>query len=265
MGRREGARTERTPVATDSPRLVVGKPDYTSLDLPDPSADRPYVISNMVMSLDGTVVVEGTERGLGSPVDQGLMRELRVNVDVVMNGANTLRISGTSSRVSEHLVPLRESRGMTPHPIAAVLSASGDLPLDRLFFTARDFEAIVFLADSAPEERRSAVEATGREVVSVPTDNPVPAMLRHLREERGARSLLVEGGPHLLGSLMAAGAVDEYFLTLGPVVVAANSALPAAVAARPPTIEGLTHLDLLSAHFEPTTNELFLRYRRPSR
>lgn len=251
-------------MADDSPRLVLGKPDYTALDLPEPPDDRPYVISNMVMSLDGTVVVEGTERGLGSTVDQALMREIRVNVDVVMNGANTLRISGTSSRVSEHLVEVRQSRGLTSHPIAAVLSASGDLPLDKLFFTARDFEAVVFLADSAPEGRRTAIEATGREVVAVPADDPVPSMLQYLRRDRGARALLVEGGPHLLGSLIAVGAVDEYFLTLGPVVVAANSALPATVAARPPSIEALTHLDLVSAHFEPSTNELFLRYRRPS-
>lgn len=249
----------------DTPRLFLGKPDYTSLDLPDPPEDRPYVVSNMVMSLDGTVVVEGTERGLGSPIDQALMRELRVNVDVVVNGANTLRISGTSSRVSEHLVETRRSRGLTPHPIAAVLSASGDLPLERLFFTARDFEAVVFLADSAPADRRTAIEATGRQVVIVPADEAVPAMLRHMRREQGARSLLVEGGPHLLGSLVAAGALDEYFLTLGPVIVAGDSALPATITSRPPSIEGLTHLDLVSAHLEPTTSELYLRYRRPSR
>lgn len=244
------------------PRLTLGKPDYTSLELPDPPEDRPYVISNMVMSLDGTVVVEGTERGLGSAVDQALMRELRVNVDVVINGANTLRISGTSSRVSEHLIDIRRSRGLTPHPVAAVLSASGDLPLERLFFTARDFDAVVFLADSAPEDRRAAIEATGRQVVSVPADAAVPAMLRHMRLEQGARSLLVEGGPHLLGSLIAAGALDEYFLTLGPVVVAGDSALPATVAPRPPSLAGLTQLELVSAHCEPTTGELYLRYRR---
>jgi riboflavin biosynthesis pyrimidine reductase len=80
------------------PRLSVGKPDYTALEFPPPPADRPYVVTNMVMSLDGSVVVEGTERGLGSAVDQALMRELRVPVDVVMNGAGTLRASGTSSR-----------------------------------------------------------------------------------------------------------------------------------------------------------------------
>lgn len=244
-------------------RLSVGKPDYAILEFPAPPEDRPYVISNMVMSLDGTVVVEGTERGLGSATDQAVMRELRVGVDVVMNGAATLRASGTSSRVAgdDHQA-LRRSRGLTPHPLAAVVTASGDLPLDRAFFTERDFEAVVFVADTVPPERRAAIEATGRPLVVLPADSFLASALRHLRRERGARVLLVEGGPHLLGALLALGAVDEYFLTLGPVAVAGNAPLAAALSSRPPTIEGLTRFDLLSAALEPTTSELFLRYRR---
>jgi hypothetical protein len=55
--------------------------------------------------------------------------------------------------------------------------------------------------------------------------------------------------------------VDEYFLTLGPVVVAGDAPLAAALAARRPTIQALTRFDLLSAALEPATGELFLRYR----
>lgn len=244
-------------------RFSVGKPDYAALEFPPPPDDRPYVVTNMVMSLDGSVVVEGNERGLGSPTDQVLMRELRVGVDVVMNGAGTLRASGTSSRVAtEAHQQLRRSRGLTPHPLAAVVSASGDLPLDRTFFTERDFEAVVFLADSAAEARRAAIEATGRAVVAVPAADFFPSVLRYLRHDRGARTLLVEGGPSLLGALFSIGAVDEYFLTLGPVVVAGNAAKPAAQASRPPTIEGLTHFELVSAALEPAASEFYLRYRR---
>ncbi|MFN8638466.1 MAG: dihydrofolate reductase family protein [Dehalococcoidia bacterium] len=244
-------------------RLVLGKPDYTALDLPEPPDDRPYVISNMVMSLDGTVTVEGTERGLGSPTDQALMRELRVNASVVMNGATTLRKSGTSSRVgTEDHEAARRARGLSTHPIAAVLTASADLPLEKLFFTARDFEAVVYAADTAPRDRLAAIEATGRRLVVLPAATLLTDMLAHMRHELDARVLLVEGGPHLLGSLVALGVVDEYFLTLGSVVVAGNTPLAATVAQRAPTIEGLTHFDLVSAHMEPEASEFFLRYRR---
>ncbi len=108
------------------------KPDYTSLDLPAPPADRPYVFLNMVMSLDGKVVVEGTEQGIGSKVDQRLMRELRVSADIVLNGANTLRASGTSSRLGDPILEaLRVSRGKPKSPVAAVLSADRRSPWQR--------------------------------------------------------------------------------------------------------------------------------------
>ena len=68
------------------------KPDYTALDLPAAPADRPYIITNMVMSLDGKAVVEETEQGIGSKVDQRLMRELRVNADIVLTGAGTREV-----------------------------------------------------------------------------------------------------------------------------------------------------------------------------
>jgi 2,5-diamino-6-(ribosylamino)-4(3H)-pyrimidinone 5'-phosphate reductase len=249
------------PDLPSDPRISLGKPDYTTLEFPEPPADRPYVVINMVMSLEGTVTVEGTERGLGSPTDQALMRELRVHADVVMNGASTLRASGTSSRVPEDFQALRRSRGKAPNPTAAVITRSGDLPLQRAFFTERDFDAMVYLADSAPRERREAIEATGRPAVVLPSDGLTEHMLAHMRHDLGAGLLLVEGGPHLNGSLFELGAVDEYFVTLGPVIVAGNKTLAAVVASRPPTIDGLTRLELVSLAFEPSTNEQYLRYR----
>ena len=93
------------------------KPDYTTLELPPPPADRPYVLMNMVSSVDGKVVIEGTEQGLGSKVDQRLMRELRVNADMVINGASTLRASGSSPRLGdEALEALRSAEGVR-HPM----------------------------------------------------------------------------------------------------------------------------------------------------
>jgi 2,5-diamino-6-(ribosylamino)-4(3H)-pyrimidinone 5'-phosphate reductase len=237
-------------------------PDYTSLTFPAPPAGRPYVILNMVTSLDGRVTVEGTERGLGSTRDQRLMRELRVHADVTLNGAGTLRASGTSSRLGDPaLEDLRERRGLPRTPIASVLSRSGDLPLDRLFFTARDFEAVVYLSDAAPADRARAVEATGRRVIRLPADDEIGAMLRHMRHELGAGLLLVEGGPTINGQLFDLGCVDEFFLTLGGVVVNGNHLKTAVVSERDPALDALTHLELLSAIPNGETNEVYLRYR----
>ncbi len=237
-------------------------PDYTALEFPDPPEDRPYVILNMVSSLDGRVVVEGTEKGLGSPRDQRLMRELRVHADVTLNGAGTLRASGTSSRLGDPVLEeLRVARGMPRTPIAAVLSRSGDLPLDRLFFTATDFEAVVYLSEEASDVRRHAVQATGRRVIPLPAGDEVPAMLAHMRSELGARLLLVEGGPTTNGELFDRDLVDEFFLTLGGVVVSGAPTKPTVVSDRAPSIDALKHLELLSATPNGETDEVYLRYR----
>lgn len=237
-------------------------PDYTDLVLPPPPPGRPYVLVNMVMSADGKVVVEGNELGIGSDADRRLMRHLRANADVVLAGAGTLRATGTSPRLGDPaLEAARRRRGKPPVPLAATLSASGNLPLDRAFFTAPDFEAVVYL--SSPTGRtRQAVEQTGRRVVVLPEgDEAVPAMLRHLREQLGCQVLLCEGGPTLNAALFRAGAVDEYFVTVGPVIVGGRETLTPVAGARPFTRATLPALDLISAVPSLETGEVYCRYR----
>jgi len=240
----------------------VTKPDYTALNLPPPPPGRPLVLVNMVMSVDGRVVLGQTEKGIGSTVDQRLMRELRVNADIVMNGAETLRKSGTSPRLGGHpdLEAIRHERGLPPFPISATISSSGHLPLDRPFFTASDFDAVVYLGEETPPERRAAAEATGRRVVILPQAGRILAMLAHMRHELGARVLLLEGGPHLNAQLFAVGAVDELFLTIGPLIIAASDAL-SPVEGPGFDEETAPRLQLISAVPNEETQELYLRYR----
>ena len=69
------------------------------------------------------------------------------------------------------------------------------------------------------------------------------------------RSLLCEGGPTLLGSLFAAGLVDELFLALSPVVVGGDG--PRTVVG-PPLLPPVT-LELV--HLLEHDDMLFTRYR----
>ncbi|MYA02426.1 MAG: hypothetical protein F4038_02860 [Chloroflexi bacterium] len=243
------------------PRPDPDEIDYTALSFPDPPPDRPFVAINMVMSADGRTVVDGTERGLGSKLDQRLMRELRVHFDVVMNGGATFRASGTSARLNDPgLEQWRLDRGMTPSPIAAVLTRSGDLPPERRFFTDDRFQAVIYLSSAAPAAVRRELEAHGRPVVSVPEEAEAVAALDHMKRELGATRVLVEGGATLNGELIQLGLVDEYFLTLAPRVAGGDSAHPAVQWPGEPTAAGIRQLSLV--HARPAqTGELFLRYR----
>ena len=239
------------------------QPDYTALEFPDPPDDRPHVIADMIASADGKTVIEGNEAGLGSRTDRRLLHELRLHADVVLSGAGTLRATGASPRLHEDdLEALRLERGKTRTPVGAIITASGNVPLDNRFFTSDEFEAYVYLGDSATPARREAIEATGRTVVEVPAGDAVAAMLRHMRVELGARVVMLEGGPTLNGECFRAGVVDELFLTLGGVVVGGQG-LPTAVEMPgfEVTRETVTRLELLSAVPNPDTDEVYLRYR----
>ncbi len=238
------------------------KPDYTAIEFPAAPADRPYVLVNMVMSVDGKAVLEGSERGLGSQVDWRLMREIRVHADVVMSGAGTMRATGISPRLGvPELEAVRAARGKPGPPIGAVLSASGDLPLDRIFFTAPDFRAVVYLGAKAPADRRAAIAATGREVIDLPAEGDIAFMLRHMRHELGAGLLMVEGGPGLNAQLFEQGFVDEYFTTIGPIVVAGRDTLTPVEGYGAFTRAAAPRLHLVSSVTNEETDEVYLRYR----
>jgi riboflavin biosynthesis pyrimidine reductase len=65
-----------------------------------------------------------------------------------------------------------------------------------------------------------AREALGDDHVIVAGGDEVDlGRARAALEDRGLRQVLSEGGPHLLGSLLAAGVVDELDLTWAPMVV----------------------------------------------
>jgi riboflavin-specific deaminase-like protein len=234
---------------------------YSGMELPAPPADRPFVYLNMVTSVDGKATVDGSERGLGSADDKRMMQELRVHADAVMNGASTLRVSGSTPRVLDRaLKQQRRDRGLSPQPLGVVVTRSGAVPLDVPFFTSSEFDAVVIVTDTTPSERVRAIRDTGRRVVAVPNrlDNGRD-IVEVLQREFGVRRLLCEGGPTLNDALIRAGVVDELFITLAPWIVAGTGNLTA--------VEGLAfaretmpRLSLKAHLHDAATDELYLRY-----
>ncbi len=220
------------------------------------------MLINMVMSADGKIVIEGSEKGLGSSVDQALMRALRVNVDAVLNGATTLRVSGSTPLVEDPgFVALRTARGLPPAPLGVVLTRSGDLPLDSEFFASTSFEGIVIATDETPAPQLERLRTASREVAVVPAAEVAPAMLRVLRERYGVRSVLCEGGAAVNGLLFDAGLVDECFLTVAPRVVGGDVGLTPVRSDRPGAFADTWPLTLISAIPNVATGEVYLRYR----
>jgi 2,5-diamino-6-(ribosylamino)-4(3H)-pyrimidinone 5'-phosphate reductase len=227
------------------PREIPAGSIYADLELPphrrhDPG--RPYVIINMVGSVDGKTSVDGKAAGLGSRIDRQTMRNLRARADAVMIGANTLRAEKLS-------LGLDDTRG--PQPLAVVVTASGELPLDNLLLPERQKLLVIGpqpVVGRFGPERALAIPASPSGTIDL------EAALSALRTEYAVELLLVEGGPTLNHALISAGLADELFRTVAPTLVGPTHG--EAVHERLPTEP--SPASLRSVYL--ADNELFLRY-----
>jgi riboflavin-specific deaminase-like protein len=227
---------------------------YESLELPPPERNalpRPYVVVNMVSSVDGRAAMGGKASRLGSEVDRQAMRILRSKADAVMIGANTLRAEKLSLGLDEY------STG--PQPLAVILTNTGDVPLERRLITAEQQEVLVVIPQDAPERtiNRLSEHASLLRVSASPSGGVnLEETLEVLRAERGVELLLLEGGPRLNHALISANLSDELFLTLAPRLLGGTSTKSLAILEGPAVAP--IDVKLLSAHL--AGSELYLRY-----
>lgn len=228
---------------------------YADLELPPRASGRarrsirrPYVIVNMVSSVDGKAQVAGSAAGIGSALDRAVMRTLRAKADAVMVGAGTLRAERLTLGLDE--TGLRQPMGII------VSSGAENLPMEHLL-SLRDQNVVLLTG----RELRDAPDA-GIEVLRAPTlpsgDLDLSGALELLKENRDIGVLLVEGGPSLNHALFSRGLVDELFLTVAPKLLGGKTGETSTI------LEGEeggllpSDLRLLSAF--AAGGELFLRY-----
>jgi riboflavin-specific deaminase-like protein len=199
--------------------LDVDDLDRFEAQLPRPApTGRPWVLTNMIASVDGAVAVDGVSGPLGGPADRIVFRALRGLADVILVGAGTAREEGyRPPRVDDHVRELRRARGQADRPRLAVVTNALHLDPSLPFFDDPDNRPLVVTTTAAPEERRAAV-ADRSELVLAGSDGVDLAEALRLLYDAGARTVLAEGGPTLNGALVATGLVDEWRLTVSPVL-----------------------------------------------
>ena len=183
------------------------------------------VVANFVATLDGVVAIPAVPRSnaliaAGSAADRFVMGLLRASADALVIGSGTLAASPGGLWTAEQAYPaaaaafaeLRARLGLPAGPEVAVLSASGAVDPAHPAFAAG---AVVVTTDAG------AARLGGRvETVSLgPGASVDPAAALRALRARGRRRILHEGGPRAIGSFLAAGTVDELFLTVSPLLL----------------------------------------------
>jgi riboflavin biosynthesis pyrimidine reductase len=231
--------------------------------------ERPYVLLNVVATVDGRATLDGRSGPLSGPADRALFHGLRSVVDAVMAGAGTMRTERYGPIVPDpERRRLRAERGLAERPLACVVSASlagltSELPL------LADADSRVIVLTQSPQTL-PAVAADVAYVRARATDGSLdlPAALIELHDRLHVRTLLCEGGPHLNAQLLSAGLVDELFLSISPLLaggggppgetVLSESEPPLRILAGP-DLSSPAQLQLCSALEHDS--HLFLRYR----
>lgn len=177
---------------------------------------RPYVIAKFAMSLDGKIATHsGDSKWITGPEARERAHALRGLVDAIVVGAGTVIADDPSLTARDGLevmnLPLRivlDSEGRTP-PAAAVFDRAGR-------------GALLVTTKRAPAARLDAFRELGADVLVLDANRsgrPDVAELITALGARGVCGLMVEGGSEVLGAFFDAGAVDEVWAFIAPVVI----------------------------------------------
>ncbi|MGW3117072.1 pyrimidine reductase family protein [Streptomyces sp. NPDC001107] len=229
---------------------------------PEPTAGGrpvPWLRANMVSTLDGAAQHDGRSQPISSAADMRIFGTLRGLADVVVVGAETVRQEGyRPARARAEFAELRQAAGQPPAPAIAVVSASLDLDFSLPLFTSPVVPTLVLTGAAAAPDRVAAAEKAGARVVIAGDGVGVePARAVRALGELGYTRLLTEGGPRLLGQLVAAGVLDELCLAVSPMLTAGD----AQRIAGGPSV-AVPHRFVLASLLEEE-GFLFTRYQRP--
>ena len=170
----------------------------------DDRSRSPWVLVNMISTIDGATAIAGRSGGLGGPADKRVFAAIRSVADFILVGAGTVR--------AENYGPPSAGR-------LAIVSGSLDLDPGARVFTG-DQRPVLITTRDAKEARGDALG----EVADIWTFGQSHLNLRGVFEGGPLYGTVVcEGGPSLNGQLVAEDLVDEMCLTLSPMLAGGRS------------------------------------------
>jgi diaminohydroxyphosphoribosylaminopyrimidine deaminase/5-amino-6-(5-phosphoribosylamino)uracil reductase len=177
------------------------------------TSPRPWVTLKLAVSLDGAIAdAAGRSQWITGPRSRRVVHHLRAGSDAVGVGLGTLLADDPSLTVRDVPAPRVPPRRI-------IFDRYARTPLDaRVVRTARDVPTIVVSVSPDPARAR-ALEAAGVQILAAPT--PELALEQLARE--GVRSLLVEGGARLAGTLLERALVHRLIIFQAPVLLGAGA------------------------------------------
>ncbi len=184
---------------------------------PRPKGPGPWVMINMITSLDGGTTVSGGSTGLGDADDRALFHALRAVPDFILVGAGTVRSEDYRPlSLAENAVEARRSRGASRIPRLVIVSGRLSLDPGARVFTDPDNPVLILgRMGGDPATAEALAEVAEVRLLDVLDGSAIVGELNGI--------VLCEGGPQLNGELAAHGLIDEINWTVAPLVVSGDS------------------------------------------
>jgi len=213
---------DNQPSGPSDPKLLVASEHRPT------HGHRPWVMTNMIASADGATALQGVSGPLGTPADRSMVLALRNVADAIMAGATTVRSEryGVPAASTTTDPTTRHQTTTGRRPLIVVVSARLQLERDLPLFGNPAYRPMIATTRSAPEDRKQALGAVADVVEVGNTSVDLQRLMRTLTD-RGASVVLSEGGPSINAQLINDNLIDEWNLTLSPVLAAGSSARPA--------------------------------------
>lgn len=219
----------------------------------------------LAMTADGKIA-DGmrSPARFSSATDKAHLEKQIALVDGVLFGAGTLRAYGTTLRiVNSQLLHLREQLAKPPQPVHIVCSASGDINPQLQFFSQSIPRWLLTTSSGAQSWQASAKGKFERILIAQTNQQPTTKSIDWMGaltqlSQLGIDKLAILGGGELVASLLAVDLIDEFWLTVCPLILGGETA-PTPVEGIGWLMEQAKQLELLSA--QKVEQEVFLHYR----
>ena len=220
----------------------------------------------LAISLDGRLAPpSGGAAQIGGRGDRRVLEEALAWGDAALLGAETLRRHGSTCLIhAPDLLAQRSRQGLSPQPLALVLSRRGLIPaalpffsqpLERWLLRMPSPEAAAGTAEPLPAGPSDRLDGGFARVLDAPGWQAALGLLA----AAGLRRLVVLGGAAVAAGLLAENRIDELQLTLCPRLLGGEHLwLPASPLIPPRAAAGWTLLE----HRPLEGDELLLRYGR---
>lgn len=221
-------------------------------------SNRPHTVVVLAMSADGKIAdAWRSPARFGSAADRAHLEQQIAQSDAMLFGGATLRAYGTTLRVTDPtLLQQRQQQGKPAQPVQVVCSESGHLNPEMPFFRQAVPRWLLTSLAGAEQWRDRPEFEQVLTPFSAEGKLDWQAALQWLFD-RGIRQLTVGGGGELVASLLSAGLVDEFWLTVCPLLLGgAQAPTPVGGTGFLPSLA--PQLELRSA--ETVGNEVFLHY-----